>query len=428
MGNRFTLLTDNKPMLGLTSMHKKTLNRLQEQMSEFQFTMLYRAGKENTVADALSRNPVNAIYAMGLDDHQLRELQRKDPFIRQIFAHREGLANVPKAVSDRHLKAVLPKIDTKPDGLTYITLHHLGQHPKEALILPTQLKDIILKAAHTSRFAGHGGQFRTCQRIEQSYWWPNLQADVKKFISNCRTCAKSKNPPRFRQQHAPHVPLTSPDGPGMVVHIDLFGPVLSNATGKKYILYCTDRWSKFVDLFAIENKEAITVANALFDGWLTRYGIPEQQLISDQGGEFCTNVGKQLFKRLGITHSKTAAMHPQTNAAVENYNRELAKYLRCLMEEEETSYDWEKWLPTLRICYNSSVHRTTQATPMFLCFNHEANLPFFDLQQPQRLYSSDWGSENWIRLQKTYQLVKNNSERAEMIAKAKPSPGTSSRF
>ena len=55
-GKHFELFTDHKPLETLSKVHKKTLNRLQEQMLDYDFTINYRRGSSNTVADALSRN------------------------------------------------------------------------------------------------------------------------------------------------------------------------------------------------------------------------------------------------------------------------------------------------------------------------------------------------------------------------------------
>ena len=74
-GRRFTLFTDHKPLETLSTVHTKTLNRLQQQLLEFDFDIRYKEGKENTVADALSRNTIAA-----LDDESgtLRKAQTAD--------------------------------------------------------------------------------------------------------------------------------------------------------------------------------------------------------------------------------------------------------------------------------------------------------------------------------------------------------------
>ena len=83
---KFKLLVDNRPMTTLSAMHTKTLTRLQQQMSQHNFVVEYLPGKDNMVADALSRNLVVAIAAMGITDDQLRILQRKDAFCKQVRA------------------------------------------------------------------------------------------------------------------------------------------------------------------------------------------------------------------------------------------------------------------------------------------------------------------------------------------------------
>ena len=301
----------------------------------------------------------------------------------------------------------------RQDRLLYINIKYQGEEERAALVLPKQLQTEILKAAHTSRFAGHGGNFRTCKRISQSYWWPRMADDVRSFISNCLTCAKAKNPPRFRQQHAPHQPLQIPDAPGQAVHADIFGPIAGSEEGKHYILVMTDRWSKFTDLFALRSKSAEEVGNCIFNEYITRYGVM-QTLTTDNGREFANDVGKILYERMGIAHGKTAALHPQTNASAEVYNKQIARYLTCIIEDNAAStLDWPLYLPALRLSYNSAVHKSLLMSPFSLTFFRDPNLPFFDLTRPQRFYSEDWGTSNFIRLKKCYKLVKENLERAE---------------
>jgi len=47
----------------------------------------------------------------------------------------------------------------------------------------------------------------------------------------------------------------------------------------------TDALTKYVELVPLQNKEATTVAEAIFDKWICRFGAP-LDLITDQGKEF----------------------------------------------------------------------------------------------------------------------------------------------
>ena len=59
-GRHFTLFTDHRPMEKLGKVHTKTLYRLQEMMTEFDFELVYKKGSEMP-ADFLSRHAVNNI-------------------------------------------------------------------------------------------------------------------------------------------------------------------------------------------------------------------------------------------------------------------------------------------------------------------------------------------------------------------------------
>ena len=242
-GNRFKLIVDHRPMETLRTIHTKTLNRLQQQMNEYNFFIEYRPGKDNQVADALSRNPVDAINAMGLSNDNLREMQRKDGFCRQYFALFNPQPH-EKTVEDAYMARVKNNLEAKADGLLYYNLNRQGHERGQVLVLPKVLHTEILKAAHTSRFAGHGGAEKTTERILRQYWWAKIREDVTKYVANCMTCQKSKNPHGFRKLHAPHQPLPIPDRPGVRVHADLFGPIRASESGKHYLLVITDAWSK----------------------------------------------------------------------------------------------------------------------------------------------------------------------------------------
>lgn len=61
-GKKFTLVTDRKPLVWLnnTNHNSSRLFRWKIKLSEYEYEILYKAGKNNVNADALSRNPVSS--------------------------------------------------------------------------------------------------------------------------------------------------------------------------------------------------------------------------------------------------------------------------------------------------------------------------------------------------------------------------------
>ena len=63
----------------------------------------------------------------------------------------------------------------------------------------------------------------------------------------------------FQSKKVPLQPIPSTEMPNEKIHVDLFGPLKTSESGKKYILCITDSFTKYAEVIAIPNKEATTV-------------------------------------------------------------------------------------------------------------------------------------------------------------------------
>jgi hypothetical protein len=79
-----------------------------------------------------------------------------------------------------------------------------------------------------------------------------------------------------------------------------------------------------------------------FSGWIGRYGVPDQ-LTSDRGAQFTSEMCAAACRRLNITHNMTTAYHPQSNGLVERFHRQLKEALRARLAA--AAADWEFHLP-----------------------------------------------------------------------------------
>ena len=145
---------------------------------------------------------------------------------------------------------------------------------------------------------------------------------------------------------------------------------------------------------AIPDKEAETVAQAIFDTWITRYSTPFE-ILSDQGKEFCNNLFKSLCQKLSILLKTTSPYHPETNASAEVFNRTMKRYLQAVLQPPYL--DWESYLPSLRFCYNTSISKATHASPFSLIFGMNPRMPFFELEKYIN-YDESSASDNLARL------------------------------
>jgi transposase InsO family protein len=155
----------------------------------------------------------------------------------------------------------------------------------------------------------------------------------------------------------------------------------------------TDAISKFAELIALPDKQAPTVAEALFSRWLCRHGLP-LEIVSDQGKEFCKGVVDDLLKRLKVKKTTTTPYHPQTNSQVELVNKTIAQYLKT--QVDINTLNWELYLAPMAFAYNTSFHRTISSTPFKVTYGLDARTPDFE---PRQLYWEDLPTELYQRMQ-----------------------------
>ncbi|CAF4344192.1 unnamed protein product, partial [Rotaria magnacalcarata] len=73
--------------------------------------------------------------------------------------------------------------------------------------------------------------------------------------------------------------------PWNTIGIDLTGPLPKTRRGNTYILVVIDYFTKWVELFALANTKAKTIAQIFVDEVLCRFGFPVR-VISDNGVQF----------------------------------------------------------------------------------------------------------------------------------------------
>jgi transposase InsO family protein len=159
--------------------------------------------------------------------------------------------------------------------------------------------------------------------------------------------------------------------------------MLTADSNKKFVLCITDAFTKYAVVTAIANKEAETVADAIYRDWFAKFGIPAQ-IHTDGGKEFANKLSAELFQLLNVQHTKTSPAHPQCNAQVEVFNKTVKKFLQSFIDD--TTLNWETFLPALVISYNTSYHSTIATTPFELLFGEKARLPSFPNEDIQQIH------------------------------------------
>ncbi len=330
-------------------------------MNTFDFDIIYKNGSKMP-ADYLSRNIVNAI---SWDASTLQQAQNADPLLRalKIFLLNKELPCDAKCQSLVNIFANDCFIEV---DIIWCRIKWQFEPSRVVSFLPASLKHEALTDAHSSQLVGHDGIYKTKERLLHCFYWPGMDADIATDLKSCHRC-------QLRSTDDCPLPallssLPQPTEPNQRIHADLFGPLKTSDSGKKFILCMTDALTKYVELVPLPNKEANTVPNAIFDKWYCHFGAP-LNIITDQGKEFCGRLSGELFKRLVTNHLMTSPHHPQCNSQAEVANTTIAKYLASFCDD--SMLDWELYQAPLMFSYNTSFHRSIKNLPFFLTFGME---------------------------------------------------------
>ena len=312
-GRSFAVFTDHRPITALSNTHKKTFNRLEQLLLEYSFDIRYIPGRDNTVADFLSRegwiqpDTHDGMGISALDSSTLRiaTAQHKDPLCIKM---RQALAANQKKDMCRRMQ--LQDVSDTHGVLRVALKARKGAPPGKAtrVLAPKVLRPFLIKQGHDAAIAGHGGIFKTKERIAAEFWWPRMVEDVAEHIRACDACNAARQ--HTRQHDSGITPLPQPARPNDRVHIDLFGPLRNEDDQQRFIMVITDAFSKIVRLQSIPDKTATTVAEAVMQGWITIYGVPKT-IVSDQGREFCNKLLKGIWELLQVEHKTTSPVSPE---------------------------------------------------------------------------------------------------------------------
>ena len=226
-----------------------------------------------------------------------------------------------------------------------------------------------MKSFHNQLISGHLGRERTLQSIKNRFYWPGITSDVSSWVRNCSVCAQAKHGPglgRFPLQQS-QVGCTLDR-----IGIDIVGPNPETENGNEFIIVVQDYFTKWCEAYAVPNHNALTVADKLVTQFFCRFGIP-QQIHSDQGREFESELFQAVCSRLGLEKTRTTPYRPQSDGLVERLNRTLLSMLSMFVNKHRNN--WDDLLPYLLMAYRSTVNDTTGVTPHKMMTGREMSYP-----------------------------------------------------
>ncbi|KAD7116687.1 hypothetical protein E3N88_03955 [Mikania micrantha] len=173
LGTQFVVYIDQKSIKFLLQQRVTTPDQQNwvAKLLGYDFEILYKPGRSNRAADALSRQA---------EGGQCATLESGPVWI-------QGAKLVAEAQADPGIQQLMQKYSTDPSKYRGYSLKQGVLFFKNRLVIANNSKYIptLLHEFHTIAIGGHSGYYRTYHRIAANLFWPGMTSTVKEFVKAC---------------------------------------------------------------------------------------------------------------------------------------------------------------------------------------------------------------------------------------------------
>lgn len=403
-GTKFHLKTDHQPLVWLNSLKEPNakLQRWRLRLNEYEFDVEYIKGKDNKVADFLSRINVDKCEINNLEDNEsgnttinsgtenlgdhipiadrivnkyqsqiILVKEKETEFVlkyktyRQIFISENELSdnNYLNDVLRRYVKKGITGIFSDLEDQKYNLLQQkiielfsnnknfkFWKCTNRAVDLENE-EDALRIIEQTHKETNHRGIVENYNEIQNEYFYPKIKELIHKFINNCDACNLAKydrNPNKYKFEIT-----ETPSGPNEIVHGDIF-----YCYGEKFISLL-DKFSKHLMVQRLNDRNSVTIIQNLRHRF-SIFGKPKKIIFDNEFD--CLNI-KDFLRLENIEVHFTSPRSHTGNSPIERVHGTLNEHLRILDAEKSNLTPIEKVLFATEK-YNSTIHSVTRVKPI----------------------------------------------------------------
>lgn len=414
-GAEILIYTDHMPLtFAMSPKNNNTkMKKWMAYLDEHNRKIIYKPGRSNVVADALSRVQINimmnsltpTLHSADNDDrHYIPSTEApvnvfRNQLIFQVHRNSEHTVDHPfpnytrqtfkepgfsiDYLTDKLKRYLRPNVlngiyTSEPIMATIqeIYRNHFDPTITRARFSQNLVRDITdeneqleeIKRIH--RFAHRHAKENVLQLLKSCYF-PTMQKITSNYIKNCEIC----NTEKYNRHPQKLIPVKTPipTYPGEIVHIDIF-----SYHQDALFLTSLDKFSKFMKVRPIKSRSIMDIKDTLMQ-LLYDWDVPKQ-IVIDNESSFISNVIEQMINNLGIIIYRTPVHRSETNGQVERSHSTIREIARCLLKEDP-SLDTYNLIQTAVHKYNNTFHSFIKNTPrnIYSCDRHD--LTFEEWQQ-----------------------------------------------
>lgn len=409
------IYTDHQPLTFSVSDRNPNakIKRWMAFVDEHNAKIFHKPGKENYVADALSRHNIHALNAepqcaanplCSQDCHTLEEEPYSDMatvhseislthtiestekpvncFKNQIVlheanysAHRNFIIFSEKTrhiidFTDRNTLIDEVKLAVNPGAVNAIhcdlpTLARI-QHGLVNYFPSTKfwycksmVQDIFDKNDQrelvvTEHNRAHRAAQENVKQILADYYFPKMVKLTNEIVANCRICTRAKYDRHPKKQEMGATPL--PSYVGEMLHIDIF------STDKRHFLTCIDKFSKFAVVQLIPSRTILDLKGPIMQ--LMNFFPDTKNIYYDNEPSLKSETIKSILRdQFGVEIENAPPLHSTSNGQVERFHSTLTEIARCLKLEGKVN-DTSDLILQATIKYNRTIHSVTRKRPI----------------------------------------------------------------
>jgi hypothetical protein len=227
--------------------------------------------------------------------------------------------------------------------------------PSHIIVTPARYRDHIVEVAHITHH--HQGYEAMVTSIRTKYDWPELEYDVREYISSCSGCQEILVTSLQPETINPPIIVTKAN---QLLQLQVWG-FAAAYTGHDMALICTDYFTKYRVAIPMQGLHVTTIMVKLHEFWTRKFGPPE--IIQTQINNIIEHPTFHSYAASqGITVIYSTQSYPTTGHTPQDQNQSFSRQVR----NQFTTYncDWIRMLDTAINSHNDELQPGNHATPL----------------------------------------------------------------